>query len=685
MAESPQEILQKLVDTALQLCGADSAGISILEPGGTSGVFRWHAIAGQFSSNKGKHVPREASPCGMVLERDASLLFSHPERWFDFGITIDPPVVEALLVPFHSDGRPVGTLWVIAHTLSKKFDSEDQRVLTSLSRFASIEYHVKTTAESLREREQRLRMALDASGAASWMRDARADRIHWDDRFRELYGFTPEEPASFEGWISRVHPDDRSHVIALAEQIQHLKMQDTFDSTFRIVRPDGSVLWIESLGQADRDADGELLRLTGLELDITERRRAEEALQARRHEEHDRAVRKQAEEALRRSHAELERRTLQLSRLASQLTLAEQRARKQLASTLHDGLQQLLFSAMITLEKAVKANSEPGQVELLQRAHADVKEAMEAARTLSVSLFPPVLQIGGLPAALAWLAERMREQYNVAVSVVADPRANPEASDVRILLFEAVRELLFNTVKHAQVDKVDVHLALGADDSIDIQVSDKGIGFEPGDTLRRKDLHRGGLGLFSIQERLALLGGHLEIQSEPGQGARFRLTLPRIPMPHPTDGPRTQGYDENPRERLVYDSADGTAKSLRILIADDHPVAHAGLRELISERPPLQVVGQAYNGVDAISQAMVLQPDVIVMDVSMPRMNGIEATREIHQTQPHIRIVGLSTHDDDNTESSMREAGAEAYFTKNEGTDRLLDYLLSLRVRANRA
>jgi DNA-binding NarL/FixJ family response regulator len=107
----------------------------------------------------------------------------------------------------------------------------------------------------------------------------------------------------------------------------------------------------------------------------------------------------------------------------------------------------------------------------------------------------------------------------------------------------------------------------------------------------------------------------------------------------------------------------------------------AGLRELFSERPGLQVMGEATNGLEAISQAMALQPEVIVIDVSMPKINGIDATREIHRTQPHIHIVGLSTYDDEISERSMREAGAEAYFTKNEGTDRLLDYLLSLRVR----
>jgi CheY-like chemotaxis protein len=367
-----------------------------------------------------------------------------------------------------------------------------------------------------------------------------------------------------------------------------------------------------------------------------------------------------------------------LRRLASQLTLAEQTARRQLASTLHDGLQQLLFSVGITLDEAMKTKSQDDHVQLLDRARADVKEAMEEARTLSVNLFPPVLHLGGLPTALTWLARRTREQYNVVVNVTAEPEANPAASDVRILLFEAVRELLFNAVKHAHADRVDIKLAVGPGDTIHIQVSDDGVGFDPA-TLHDKDQPQAGLGLFSIQERLALLGSYLDIQSAPGKGSRFTLTLPRTGLPGvAADGAEAPRYDTGWPERLVHDSANGASKFLRILIADDHAVARAGLRELFSKRPELQVVGEAASGVEAITQAVALQPDVIVMDVSMPQMNGIDATREIHRTLQYIRIVGLSTHDDENTERLMREAGADAYFTKNEGTDRLLDYLLSL-------
>jgi CheY-like chemotaxis protein len=247
------------------------------------------------------------------------------------------------------------------------------------------------------------------------------------------------------------------------------------------------------------------------------------------------------------------------------------------------------------------------------------------------------------------------------------------------LLFEAVRELLFNAVKYAHTDRVDINLSLRPDDIIHIDVSDEGVGFDPAVTLHYKNEQQVGLGLFSIQERLALLGGHLGIQSAPGKGARFNLILPRTDLQRrPTDDAEAPFQDAGRGERLAYASAGGMSKRVRVLVADDHVVARAGIRELFSERPALQVVGEAANGVEAISQATALQPDVIVMDVSMPQMNGIEATRQIHGTLPHIRIVGLSTYDDEDTKRAMREAGAEAYFTKNEATDRLLDHLLSL-------
>src|SRR5262249_28761220 len=100
-----------------------------------------------------------------------------------------------------------------------------------------------------------------------------------------------DQAGTSDAWLPRVHEDDRPHTLAVLDEILRSKTKDSWENTFRIVRPDGTVAWIQSRGRADRDADGNLTRLTGLDLDFTKHRRMEEALQARRDEEHDRALR----------------------------------------------------------------------------------------------------------------------------------------------------------------------------------------------------------------------------------------------------------------------------------------------------------------------------------------------------------------------------------------------------------
>ena len=142
IATDPETVLQKLADLARELCRADSSGVSILEPGGQNGVFRWRAIAGPFARHLDGAMPRDDSPCGTVLDKDATLLFERPERCFRYPAAVDLPLVEVLLAPFHAAGRPVGTVWAIHHHPERKFDAEDARLLTSLSRMASAPYQL---------------------------------------------------------------------------------------------------------------------------------------------------------------------------------------------------------------------------------------------------------------------------------------------------------------------------------------------------------------------------------------------------------------------------------------------------------------------------------------------------------------------------------------------------------------
>ncbi len=103
---------------------------------------------------------------------------------------------------------------------------------------------------------------------------------------------------------------------------------------------------------------------------------------------------------------------------------------------------------------------------------------------------------------------------------------------------------------------------------------------------------------------------------------------------------------------------------IRILIADDHPLFRDGLRALLESVADMQIIGEAATGDEALVQARVLQPDVILMDIKMPGLNGIEATRRILQTSPHIRILILTMFEDDESVFAAVRAGARGYLLK---------------------
>ncbi|MBA2251799.1 MAG: GAF domain-containing protein [Nitrospirales bacterium] len=136
MAEHPSDILQKLIDIACEICRADTAGLSLLEIQNGQELFRWEAVAGRYAGYRNHTMPRDASPCGTTVDRNTSQLMHMAERVFP-ALKADPPVVEALLLPFSLKGKTVGTIWVVAHDERRKFDVEDERIVTTLAQFAS--------------------------------------------------------------------------------------------------------------------------------------------------------------------------------------------------------------------------------------------------------------------------------------------------------------------------------------------------------------------------------------------------------------------------------------------------------------------------------------------------------------------------------------------------------------------
>jgi len=113
-------------------------------------------------------------------------------------------------------------------------------------------------------------------------------------------------------------------------------------------------------------------------------------------------------------------------------------------------------------------------------------------------------------------------------------------------------------------------------------------------------------------------------------------------------------------------------ETIRILIADDQTITRTGIRVLLSAQAEIEIVGEAQNGEQAIELAASLQPDVILMDLRMPGINGIEATRRIHRTSPNIHILILTVFEDDTSVFPAIRAGARGYLLKNSEQDELL-------------
>ena len=136
MAVDPARVVQRFLELALVLCGAGSSGLSVLaEDGRGEPVFRWDALAGAFAPYVGGTTPRRFSPCGLCLDRDATILVSRPARVFRYFEAAEPEIVEGLVVPVRGidAAPPLGTLWVVHHDRRGRFDAEDARVMEELA------------------------------------------------------------------------------------------------------------------------------------------------------------------------------------------------------------------------------------------------------------------------------------------------------------------------------------------------------------------------------------------------------------------------------------------------------------------------------------------------------------------------------------------------------------------------
>lgn len=534
-------------------------------------------------------------------------------------------------------------------------------------RFASVFSDItkkRQAEQALRDRAEEIERLLEVVPAAVWVAsDPQCQTITGNRRANEFYEAAPGENVSatnLPGVRRFFSPDGRElRPEELPMQAAAAANRDMLDAELYVELPSAKRIVILGSAVPLRDAAGSVRGCIGAFLNITDRKRAEEADRERENEL--RRLNLELERRVRERTAELALRAAQLRALAGELTLSEQRERGRMARILHDHLQQLLVGAKFRMI-ALGNHSDLFVQQTIEEVGQLLDESIQASRSLTAELSPPILHEAGLNAGLEWLARWMRSKHGLSVELSMDPPV-PLPEDVKVLLFESVRELLFNVVKHSQTRSATVALRHGAGD-LQVMVSDPGCGFDV-QSIPQAGIAAAGFGLFTIRERLELMGGRLEVHSAAGKGSRCLLTVP-LDATSPTEPPQPLAPIECPEETSSRQRmARGVPAKIRLLLADDHVVMREGLAGLLEQATDIEIIGQAADGQEAVELATRLRPDVILMDISMPRLNGVEATRIIHRDQPEIRIIGLSMFDAADRAQAMREAGAVNYVIKS--------------------
>jgi CheY-like chemotaxis protein len=281
----------------------------------------------------------------------------------------------------------------------------------------------------------------------------------------------------------------------------------------------------------------------------------------------------------------------------------------------------MLSAVKMELAVAARKLDRTGEgTSLLCDAQSSVDIALRSVRDLSYLLHPSALDDLGLVAALESHLADCGRRYGIAVDFGHDGIDGRHDEETERALYRIVQEALTNIARHARARTARVRLS-GDAATCHVVIEDDGVGFDVADAERPG--RRRGLGLLGILERVSQLHGAVRIKSRDHGGTRIEVEVPnRDPIAAGEDMPDLESS-------LVAHSPGLVMGELRLLLGDDHTVLRQGLRKILEERRDWHVVAEAGNGRDAVRESLALNPDVAVLDIGMPLLNGIEATRQI--------------------------------------------------------
>jgi|GEM_PF-14817 len=358
--------------------------------------------------------------------------------------------------------------------------------------------------------------------------------------------------------------------------------------------------------------------------------------------------------------------------MEQQREMAMSEERNRLAREMHDTVAQSLTGLILQIE-TVKTSVETGDLtaarELLGTARVQAKRALEDTRRAVQGLAPASLERLTAAKAIAEEARHFESETGIPALFIQTGDEHSLLPEQQTALLRIAQEALTNARRHAEAQRVRVGLQFGPD-CVSLIVEDDGIGFDVDAAITPGP--QGGYGLFGMRERARLLDGEMEIESPPGWGTRLRAVLPYRPasplgtaraVPTQTTAAAAPNAARPALGAAVRPAP--ARNALRVLLADDHDITRQGVRSMLEASGEIVVIGEALDGAQAVAQARTLRPDVVLMDIQMPLMDGLEATRVLHTEMPDLPVVILTTFQTAESVAEALGAGAKGYMLKD--------------------
>lgn len=344
--------------------------------------------------------------------------------------------------------------------------------------------------------EERFQLAVSGSTAGLWDWNPQTDEMYFSPHFKGIMGYADDElPNERLAHVNAIHPDDVARVAQSLDA--HLERRDTYNVEYRIHTKSGEFRWIQSRGQALWSPSGVPYRMVGWIMDITDRKRDEEALRISREE---------------------------LRRLSAHIQQIREEEKARIARELHDDLGQQLTALKMAVTLLEHRKPDPTAPALsrdeLDGIYGLIDQLIDSVRRIASDLRPVMLDdLGPIPA-IEWLANEFSVRYNVRVIRHIDAEAITFNRASRIEVFRMVQEALTNVARHSGATEVVLDIIRDEPYCI-LRIVDNGRG-----AAREGRRGRHSFGLLGMRERAMLLGGELEIRTAPGAGFALTATLP---------------------------------------------------------------------------------------------------------------------------------------------------------------